>query len=130
MSNSLGVPLLPKTIDCEDYESTLRSADSKDVLKKWYKLDKEAQPQCYVLQGIEQHVPNLDVCITAVTFFRDAYFTFYGTCVLFLQDKNEVGKEKALKDWNNEVENILQILVSSFNQELRDTYLTTTVEQV
>ena len=54
-----------------------------------------------------------------------------GALVFFLiQDDKELGKEKALKDWNNEVENILQILVSNFNEELRDTYLTTAVEQV
>lgn len=46
------------------------------------------------------------------------------------QEDNSADVEKALKEWNNEVENMLLTLVSSFNQELRDTYFSTTVEQV
>lgn len=61
LSNSLGVPLIPKTIDCEDFESTLEKTDKKETLKKWYKLDNAAEPPCYTLQSIEQHIPNFDV---------------------------------------------------------------------
>lgn len=61
LNNSLGVPLLPKTIDCEDFESTLEKTDKKETLNKWYKLDDDAEPPCYTLQSIEQHIPNFDV---------------------------------------------------------------------
>lgn len=47
-----------------------------------------------------------------------------------MQGDNDADKEKGVKEWNNVVDKILQILVSCFNEELRDTYLTTTVEQV
>lgn len=56
------------------------------------------------------------------------YFINY-LCVP-LQENGGADVEKALKEWNNEVENMLLILVSSFNAELRDTYFSTTVEQV
>lgn len=48
----------------------------------------------------------------------------------WFQENNSADVEKALKEWNNEVENMLLTLVSSFNEELRDTYFSTTVEQV
>ncbi|XP_065205411.1 NACHT domain- and WD repeat-containing protein 1 [Planococcus citri] len=104
LSNSWGTSLLPKTIECEDFENTLQRTNNKELLKKWYKLDKECQPTCYRLQSIEQHIPGF-------------------------KEDNSAEVEKALKEWNNEVENMLLTLVSSFNQELRDTYFSTTVEQ-
>lgn len=74
LSNSLGVPLLPKTVDCEDYKSMYQKTENKDMLKNWYKLDEEAQPPCYVLQNTEEHIPNFKVSfVTVLAFFSFMY---------------------------------------------------------
>lgn len=39
-------------------------------------------------------------------------------------------REKALAVWTSEIERILSVMLAAFPQELRDTYLTTVVEQV
>lgn len=104
LNKSLGVPLLPKTIDCEDYENLRQQTDNKEILAEWYSLDEKAQPPCYVLQSIEKHIPDFE-------------------------GSNNADKEKGLKEWYNVMEKILPILVSCFSEELRDIYLTTTVEQ-
>lgn len=61
LSNSLGTPLLPKTIENQDFEMALSSAanaENKELLQKWYKLDSHAQPPCYRLQPISSHIPG------------------------------------------------------------------------
>jgi hypothetical protein len=62
LSNSLGTPLLPKTIENQDFEMALKSADNKELLQKWYQLDSHAQPPCYRLQPIASHIPGFKVC--------------------------------------------------------------------
>jgi len=62
LSNSLGTPLLPKTIENQDFEMALKSADNKELLQKWYQLDGHAQPPCYRLQPIASHIPGFKVC--------------------------------------------------------------------
>lgn len=61
LSNSLGTPLLPKTIEIQDFEMALSNADNKELLQKWYKLDGHAQPPCYRLQPIASHIPGFKV---------------------------------------------------------------------
>ncbi|XP_054275892.1 NACHT and WD repeat domain-containing protein 2-like [Macrosteles quadrilineatus] len=104
LSNSLGTPLLPKTIETQDFEMALSQADNKALLTKWYQLDSHAQPPCYRLQPIARHIPG-----------------FKEQCV--------EEKEKALAVWSSEIERILSVMLAAFPQELRDTYLTTVVEQ-
>ncbi|XP_046670625.1 NACHT domain- and WD repeat-containing protein 1 [Homalodisca vitripennis] len=104
LSNSLGTPLLPKTIETQDFEMALSQADNKELLTKWYQLDSHAQPPCYRLQPIASHIPG-----------------FKEQCV--------EEKEKALAVWSSEIERILSVMLAAFPQELRDTYLTTVVEQ-
>ncbi|PSN35793.1 hypothetical protein C0J52_09490, partial [Blattella germanica] len=58
LSNSLGTPLLPKTIENQDFEMALSNADNKELLQKWYQLDSHAQPPCYRLQPIASHIPG------------------------------------------------------------------------
>lgn len=58
LNDSLGTPLLPKTIEKQDFEFALNSADNKELLQKWYKLDSHAQPPCYRLQPIGSHIPG------------------------------------------------------------------------
>lgn len=51
---------------------------------------------------------------------------------LYFQNQETCGdaeREKALDEWRTELERILAILINVFSQELRDTYLTTVVEQ-
>jgi len=58
LNDSLGTPLLPKTIEKQDFEFALNSAENKELLQKWYKLDSHAQPPCYRLQPIGSHIPG------------------------------------------------------------------------
>ncbi|CAB3364546.1 Hypothetical predicted protein [Cloeon dipterum] len=102
LNDSLGTPLLPKTIEKQDFEFALNSADNKELLQKWYKLDSHAQPPCYRLQPIGSHIPGV---------------------------KDEAENEVALNEWRLEIERILAVMVEVFPAELRNTYLTTVVEQ-
>lgn len=104
LSNSLGTPLLPKTIENQDFEMALKSADNKELLQKWYQLDGHAQPPCYRLQPIASHIPGF-------------------------KENSPEERERALNEWRSEIERTLSVLVNVFPQELRDTYLTTVVEQ-
>lgn len=65
----MGVPLLPKTIDCEDYENLRQQTDNKEILAEWYSLDEKAQPPCYVLQSIEKHIPDFEVSRILISWF-------------------------------------------------------------
>lgn len=49
---------------------------------------------------------------------------------LFFQSENEDEKMLAIHEWCGIVEEILSILLRVFPTELRDTYLTTVIEQV
>ncbi|XP_049833754.1 NACHT domain- and WD repeat-containing protein 1 [Schistocerca gregaria] len=104
LSNSLGTPLLPNTVETQDFEMALERADNKELLRKWYRLDSAAQPPCYRLQPTALHIPG-----------------FKENC----PDE----KERALSEWRSEIERTLAVMVNVFPQELRDTYLTTVVEQ-
>lgn len=90
---SLGSPLLPLTIENQDFCTALsaaQSSDDRDLLQQWYKLDETAQPQCYRLQ-------------TAV-------------------DPTAVPAPEVLR-------RLLNVLIELSPKELRDSYLTTLVEQ-
>jgi hypothetical protein len=73
LSNSLGTPLLPKTIENQDFEMALSSADNKELLQKWYQLDGHAQPPCYRLQPIASHIPGFKVQNNIYTLNQDKY---------------------------------------------------------
>ncbi|XP_014258640.1 NACHT domain- and WD repeat-containing protein 1 [Cimex lectularius] len=103
LNTNLGTPLLPKTLESADFQ-TVSGSESGKVLLKWYVLDSEAQPPCYRLLPATTHIRGLKS-----------------------QDKEE--KENSLKEWKNEVDSILSVMLSSFSHELRETYLTTVVEQ-
>lgn len=70
-----------------------------------YTLDSDAQPPCYRLRPISCHIPG----------FKESS----------LEDR-----EKAFVEWATEIDKTLGVLIAVFSQELRDTYLTTVVEQV
>lgn len=70
-----------------------------------YQLDSAAQPPCYRLQSISSHIPGF-------------------------KETSTEEREKAFEQWRIEIEKMLAVLITVFSQELRDTYLTTVVEQV
>ncbi|CAH0778298.1 unnamed protein product [Bemisia tabaci] len=104
LSNSLGTPLLPKTIEEQDFEIALSKAENNELLKKWYVKDEHAQPPCYRLQPVSSHIPGF-------------------------QTEGTAEKEEALSAWSSEIERILSVMIAAFSQEQRDSYLTTVIEQ-
>ncbi|XP_049826318.1 NACHT and WD repeat domain-containing protein 2 isoform X2 [Aethina tumida] len=107
LNNSLGTPLLPITIESNDFKMAMESAENQSaqtLLSKWYQLDSDSQPPCYRLQPIACHIPG----------FKETSHEF---------------REKALEEWRSEIEKMLAVLITVFSTELRDTYLTTVVEQ-
>ncbi|XP_045482226.1 NACHT and WD repeat domain-containing protein 2 isoform X1 [Harmonia axyridis] len=107
LNNSLGTPLLPNTIESTDFKMAMDSATSQsaqNILSKWYQLDSDSQPPCYRLQPISSHIPGF-------------------------KETSVEDREKAFEEWSSEIDKILTILINVFSQELRDTYLTTVVEQ-
>ncbi|XP_052123823.1 NACHT domain- and WD repeat-containing protein 1-like [Frankliniella occidentalis] len=100
LNMSLGTPLLPNTIETQDFEMALGKADDKTLLNKWYSLDSHAQPPCYRLRPTTCHIPGL-----------------------------REDREGALSEWQAEIERTLAVLQSVLPTELRDTYLSTALEQ-
>jgi hypothetical protein len=94
LNSTLGDPLLPLTIENQDFSNAISSADNcgKQLLEKWYTLDEKSQPSCYRLNSIK------------------------------------VEKE-TIASIDDELSSLLLSLVEVFSKELRDSYLTTVVEQ-
>jgi hypothetical protein len=94
LNSSLGEPLLPLTIENQDFANAITAADNcgKLLLEKWYVLDEKSQPSCYRLKSI--NVEKDDV--TSI---------------------------------DEELNSLMLNLVEVFSKELRDSYLTTVVEQ-
>lgn len=94
LGTTLGSPLLPLTIENQDFvsafSSTAEGSDEKKLLERWYILDDKAEPPCYRLKTKN---------ITA---------------------NAETGAE---------LENLYKSLVDVFSKELRDSYLTSVIEQ-
>lgn len=56
LGENLGSPLIPLTIESQDFCSALNTAEAegingKELLEKWYTLDNRAQPSCYRLKS-------------------------------------------------------------------------------
>lgn len=97
MGTSLGSPLLPLTIESQDFAGAISTAaegsDERQLLEKWYILDDKAEPMCYRLQ-----------CAKTQNVTANA-------------------------DAANELQNLYKIITDIFSKELRDSYLTTVIEQ-
>lgn len=95
LGNSLGTPLVPLTIESQDFEAALATAqqlgkgDGKQLLEKWYVLDSKAQPSCYRLQP----------------------------------QAGDGGDRAA------ELKQLLRLFVEIFTKDLKNSYLTSVVEQ-
>lgn len=94
MNSTLGDPLLPLTIEYQDFANAISAADNcgKLLLEKWFLLDEKSQPSCYRLKSIK------------------------------------VEKE-SIAAIDEELNSLMLCLVEIFIKELRDSYLTTVVEQ-
>ncbi|BET02356.1 Hypothetical protein NTJ_15174 [Nesidiocoris tenuis] len=103
LNSYLGTPLLPKTLENADFQ-TVTSEERSGLLLKWYRLDSSAQPPCYTLQPPVTHIPDL-------------------------KSSDKSVRDRALTQWRKEVDSILSVMLTAFSQELRDTYLSTVVEQ-
>lgn len=68
-------------------------------------LDSDAQPPCYRLRPISCHIPG----------FNQSSLT---------------EREQAFQEWADEIDKMLAVLIQVFTGELKDSYLTTVVEQV
>lgn len=94
LGNTVGSPLLPLTIENQDFLNALGCAadgsDGKRLLEKWYTLDGKAQPPCYSL------ITN-DIAVDG--------------------------------DTHTELKQLYKTLVDIFSKELRDSYLTSVIEQ-
>lgn len=94
LNSTLGDPLLPLTIENQDFANAISAADNcgKLLLEKWYILDEKSQPSCYRLKSIK------------------------------VESENIAGIDE-------ELNSLMLNLVEIFSRELRDSYLTTVVEQ-
>lgn len=94
LNSSLGEPLLPLTIEYQDFANATSAADNcgKQLLEKWYTLDEKSQPSCYRLKAIKV-------------------------------------EREIVASIDEELHSLLLSLVEVFTKELRDSYLTTVVEQ-
>jgi hypothetical protein len=94
LNASLGDPLLPLTIEYQDFTNAIAAADNcgKLLLEKWYTLDEKSEPSCYRLKSIKVEKENVSSI-------------------------------------DDELNSLLLSLVEVFTKELRDSYLTTVVEQ-
>jgi hypothetical protein len=52
---------LLKTTENQEFEMALISADKKELLQAWYRLDGGAQPPCYGLQPTASHISRFNV---------------------------------------------------------------------
>lgn len=54
LGSSLGSPLLPLTMESQDFGTVVASTNDdgdRQLLQKWYVLDEQTQPQCYRLRA-------------------------------------------------------------------------------
>ena len=63
LSNNLGPAVLPKSVEQQDFESSLKSLNNESVKKNlvssWYTLDSQNQPACYRLKPISANIPTI-----------------------------------------------------------------------
>jgi len=52
---------LHATLENQDFEKALISADNKELLQGWFKLGGRAQPSCYRMQPTASHILRFKV---------------------------------------------------------------------
>lgn len=93
LGSSLGMPMLPLTIESQDFTQVLTAAtdEEKVILEKWYIIDNCYQPMCHRL--------NTELC-----------------------------KEYS-SDHDSELNSLFAILMRLFSDDIKDSYMSTVVEQ-
>lgn len=93
LGSTLGTPMLPLTIESQDFTSVLSAASDAEklLLEKWYTIDNSYQPMCHRL-----YTQQIDPYSTEV---------------------------------NDELNELLAVLLRLFSDDVKDSYLTTVVEQ-
>ncbi|XP_064539174.1 uncharacterized protein LOC135428962 [Drosophila montana] len=93
LGSTLGTPMLPLTIESQDFTSVLSAASDSEklLLEKWYTIDNSYQPMCHRL-----YTQQIDPYSTQV---------------------------------NAELNELLAVLLRLFSDDVKDSYLTTVVEQ-
>ncbi|XP_062123664.1 uncharacterized protein LOC133837031 [Drosophila sulfurigaster albostrigata] len=93
LGSTLGTPMLPLTIESQDFTSVLSAASDaeKFLLEKWYTIDNSYQPMCHRL-----YTQQIDPYSSQV---------------------------------NGELNELLAVLLRLFSDDVKDSYLTTVVEQ-
>lgn len=95
LGTTLGCPLLPLTIESQDFVSAFQTtgegSPERQLLERWYILDANAEPPCYRLRTTNITTANDETAI--------------------------------------DLQQLYKTLVDIFTKELRDSYLTTVIEQ-
>ncbi|EDW37140.1 GL26082 [Drosophila persimilis] len=93
LGSTLGTPMLPLTIESQDFTSVLGTASDAEklLLEKWYTIDNSYQPMCHRL-----YTQQIDPYSTQA---------------------------------NGELNELLAVLLRLFSDDVKDSYLTTVVEQ-
>lgn len=93
LGSSLGIPMLPLTIESQDFTQVLTAANEEEklLLEKWYIIDNCYQPMCHRL--------NAELC------------------------KNYSAAQ------DDELNLLLSVLLRLFSDDLKDSYMSTVVEQ-
>ncbi|XP_076358260.1 NACHT and WD repeat domain-containing protein 2-like [Tachypleus tridentatus] len=105
LNDVLDDPLLPKEILAtvfESFKSNLVSPEKQELFEKWYFLDENANPPCYFLRPVSEHLPGI------------------------LEELQDVRLE-AIEVWRKEANEMLETLNS--NLEEKDKYLSTVLEE-
>lgn len=87
---SLGSPLLPLTVESQDFGTIVaatENSDDRELLEKWYILDEHTQPQCYRLKT--------SVTATEVRLFYCTYFSYH--ILFWMYSENLRTKKKLIK---------------------------------
>ncbi|XP_076043047.1 NACHT domain- and WD repeat-containing protein 1 isoform X2 [Oratosquilla oratoria] len=107
LNETFGNALLPKTIEGPDFDQAISSMEhdtDRELFWKWYHWDENAQPPCYKLQPISTHIPNI-------------------------KESSASLHQEAVQEWNNEVKKMMTLMRMVFNQEQKEKYLSTVMEQ-
>ncbi|XP_045104205.1 NACHT domain- and WD repeat-containing protein 1-like isoform X3 [Portunus trituberculatus] len=107
LNETFGNALLPRVIEGPDFDQGISSLEvdtDRELFWKWYHWDENAQPPCYKLQPISTFFPNI-------------------------KDGNSAQHQEAVADWSAEVKKMMTLMRTVFNQEQKEKYLSTVMEQ-
>ncbi|XP_071528707.1 NACHT and WD repeat domain-containing protein 2 isoform X2 [Panulirus ornatus] len=108
LNETFGNALLPRVIEGPDFDQAISAMEldtDRELFWKWYHWDENAQPPCYKLQPISTFIPNI-------------------------KDSNSASlHQEAVQDWSNEVKKMMTLMRMVFNQEQKEKYLSTVMEQ-